>query len=97
MGAANDKDIEELFGKNIKDMSFKSLNIDGQSNSMSLLDGGEFEEISPTINASCSFGGNDTMKQMEDLLKGEVDLNSTEMIKGVMGFNMSIKQTEVDE
>ena len=94
MSAANDKDIEELFGKNIKDMSFKSLKIDGESNSMSLVDGGE--EIFPTIEASCSFGGNDTMKQMENLLKGEVDLNSTEVIKEVMGFNMSIKQTEAE-
>ena len=93
IGEANDKDIEELFGKNIKDMSFKSLNIDSQSNSLSLHD--LKEEISPTVNASDSFGGNDTMKQMENLLKGEVDLGATEVNK-IMGLNMSIKNNEAE-
>ena len=35
MGAANDKDIEDLFGKNINDMSFKSMKMD-ERDSMSL-------------------------------------------------------------
>ena len=36
------------------------------------------------------------MKQMNDLLKGEVDLGSTEANK-ILNFGLSIKQTEAKE
>ena len=59
--AANDKDIEELYGKNIADLSFNSLREPMSASVAGTIN----ENISPTINAS--IGGN-TLKRYEDFL-----------------------------
>ena len=55
--AANDRDIQDLFGKDIKDLSFQSPML--QPNSAEPVD------LSPTVNASV---GGCTLKRYEDFL-----------------------------
>ena len=82
---ANDKDIAALFGKDIKDMSFSSLQ-HNMSDSVNM----ELENMNRTIQAS--IGGN-TIKRFEDFMD-EFETNRPQFPEQTAGLESESEDTE---